>query len=115
MNVSVTGALPITDTWHRNHEFVSPYYEATLYSANCTLVLSNMTPDDACFFSLDTHNFSLPAFPPVFKFVDREAANLHRFYEVIPEVYSTQDRFEVVEISAGVLNRHRELLRSQSE
>ncbi len=56
LSVSVTGELPITYTWHRNYDFYPPYYEVTLYSTNCTLVLTNMTPADACFFSLDTHN-----------------------------------------------------------
>jgi hypothetical protein len=55
LSVSVTGALPITYTWHRNFEFTN-YYTATLDSTNCTLVLSNLTPDKACFFNLDVNN-----------------------------------------------------------
>jgi len=140
LSVSVTGALPITYTWRRNFEFTN-YYRVTLDSTNCTLVLTNLTPADACFFSLDTQNafgygpgkqvivavlssgmatngfaltirgltnsvwtincitnlahpewftltnFSIPRSPPVFKFVDLEATNLNRFYEVIPRVY----------------------------
>jgi hypothetical protein len=55
LSVSVTGALPITYTWHRNYEFTN-YYSATLDSTNFTLVLSNMTPSQACFFNLDVSN-----------------------------------------------------------
>lgn len=33
-----------------------PYYSETLYSTNCTLILSNMTPEDACFFNIDVKN-----------------------------------------------------------
>jgi hypothetical protein len=139
LSVSVTGALPITYTWHRNFEFTN-YYSVTLDSTNCTLVLTNLRPADACFFNLDTQNsfghgpgkqvivavissgmatngfalnirgltnsvwtikcttnlaapewftltnFGIPRSPPVFKFVDLEATNLNRFYEVIPKV-----------------------------
>jgi hypothetical protein len=141
LSVSVSGALPITYTWHQNFNFSTPYYQATLNSTNCTLVLTNLQPSDAGFFSLDTQNaygygpgkqvavgvissgmatngfvltvygltnstwtvncttnlnppqwftltnFSIPSSPPVFKFVDLEATNLNRFYEVIPKVY----------------------------
>jgi hypothetical protein len=55
LSVSVAGALPITYTWHRNFEFTN-YYQVTLDSTNCTLVLTNMAPADACFFNLDTQN-----------------------------------------------------------
>ncbi len=55
LSVSVTGALPITYTWHRNFEFTN-YYSVTLDSTNCSLVLTNMTPDKACFFNLDVSN-----------------------------------------------------------
>lgn len=140
LSVSVSGALPMTYTWFRNFEFFQPYYQVTLDSTNCTLVLTNLTPDDACFFSLQTQNadgygpgvqvivavisagmetngfaltirgltnstwtvncstnlaedwvtltnFSIPLFPPVFRCVDLEATNRHRFYQVIPTVY----------------------------
>ena len=140
LSVSVTGALPITYTWHRNFEFTN-YYRVTLDSTNCALVLTNLTPADACFFNLDTQNsfgngagkqvivavmssgmdtngfaltirgltnsvwtinystnlalpdwvtltnFSIPRTPSVFEFVDLEATNLNRFYQVIPTVY----------------------------
>ena len=55
LSVSVTGALPITYTWHRNFESTN-YYQVTLDSTNCILILSNMVPADACFFNLDTKN-----------------------------------------------------------
>lgn len=55
LKVAVSGALPITYTWRRNFDF-NPYYEATLNSTNCTLVLTNLAPSDACFFNLDCHN-----------------------------------------------------------
>lgn len=55
LSVSCTGSLPITYTWHRNFEFTN-YYSATLDSTNCTLVLTNMTPEKACFFNLDVSN-----------------------------------------------------------
>ena len=141
LSVTVSGALPITYTWHQNFNFATPYYQATLYSTNCTLVLTNLQPSDAGFFSLDTQNsygngpgvqtavavissgmatngfvltvygltnsvwtvncttnltspnwftltnFSVPANPPVFQFVDLEATNLNRFYKVISTVY----------------------------
>ena len=57
LSVSVTGALPITYTWKRNFEFTN-YYQATLFSTNCFLVLTNLTPDTACFFRLDVNNAS---------------------------------------------------------
>jgi len=56
LSVTVSGALPITYTWHQNFNFATPYYQATLYSTNCTLVLTNLQPSDAGFFSLDTQN-----------------------------------------------------------
>lgn len=140
LSVSVRGALPITYTWHQNFNFATPYYQATLYSTNCSITLTNLQPSDAGFFSLDTQNadgygpgkqavvgvisagmatngfvltvygltnsvwtvkckrnmnskwftltnFSIPSYPPVFTFVDLEATNLNRFYQVIPKVY----------------------------
>lgn len=140
LSVSVSGALPITYTWRRNFEFTN-YYQVTLDSTNCTLVLTNLAPADACFFNLDTQNaygygsgkqvivavissgmetngfaltirgltnswwtincttnlsspnwftvtnFSIPRSPPVFKFVDVEATNLNRFYQVFSTVH----------------------------
>lgn len=140
LTVSVSGALPMTYRWRRNFDF-TPYYEVTLDSTNCTLVLTNLTPDKACFFNLDVSNaygygpgkqavvavissgietngfvltvygltnsiwrvdcntnlqaanwftltnFSIPARPPVFRFVDLEATNMNRFYRVIPKVF----------------------------
>jgi hypothetical protein len=38
----VSGALPITYTWHKNFDFFTPYYEATLDSTNCTLVIQEL-------------------------------------------------------------------------
>jgi hypothetical protein len=141
LSVSVTGALPITYTWHQNFNFSTPYYQATLYSTNCTIVLTNLQPADAGFYSIGVQNadgygagkqavvgiissgiatngfvltvygltnsvwtvnyktnfssstwmtltnFSIPSYPPVFKFVDLQATNLSRFYQVIPKVY----------------------------
>lgn len=140
LSVSVSGALPITYTWHQNLNFATPYYQVTLNSTNCTLALTNLQPSDAGFFSLDTQNsfghgpgkqaavavissgmatngfvltingltnsfwtincttnlnppswftltnFGIPANPSGFRFVDRQATNLNRFYQVIPKV-----------------------------
>jgi len=55
-SVSVSGALPITYTWYQNFNFETPYYQATLYSTNCTLLLTNLQPSDAGFFSLQAQN-----------------------------------------------------------
>lgn len=55
LSISVTGELPITYTWHRNFELTN-YYEVTLDSTNCTLILTNMTAEQACFFNLNTQN-----------------------------------------------------------
>lgn len=141
LSVSVSGALPITYTWtwFRNGLPPTQYYQATLNSTNCTIVITNLQLSDAGFFNLDTQNaygygegkqvviavisagmetngfvlniygltnsvwtvncttnmppqwFTLTNFwiPPgnSFKFVDLEATNLSRFYEVIPKVY----------------------------
>jgi hypothetical protein len=140
LSIAVTGAVPITYTWHRNFDFSKPYYEATLDTTNCTLTITNVTMENAGVFTVDLQNndgsgpgaeavvavisagmetngfvltiqgvtnsvwtvncttnippqwftltnFSIPADPPVFKFVDLEATNLNRFYEVIPKVY----------------------------
>jgi hypothetical protein len=140
LSVSVAGTLPITYEWRRNLEW-TPYYLETLDSTNCTLLLTNMTPDKSCFFSLQVSNaegyatgkqvivavigagietngfaltifgltnsiwrvdyatnlaspqwqtltnLSIPRTPSWFKFVDLQATNLNRFYQVHPTVY----------------------------
>lgn len=141
-SISVSGPLPITYTWlwFRNGLPPTLYYQATLDSTNCTIVITNVQLSDAGFFNIDTQNsygpgpgqqavlavispgietngfvlnvygltnsiwtvncttnlsppewftltnFSIPQ-TRKFKFVDREATNLNRFYQVIPIVY----------------------------
>jgi hypothetical protein len=55
LSMTVAGALPITYTWHRNFESTN-FYSATLDSTNCTLVLPNMKPEDACWFTVEISN-----------------------------------------------------------
>jgi len=55
LHVEAAGILPLTYTWRRNREATN-YYQVTLDSTHCTLVLSNLTPAQACFFSLDVNN-----------------------------------------------------------
>lgn len=141
-SISTSGALPITYTWMWFKNGKSPilYYQETLDSNNCTIVLTNLQPSDAGFFNLDIQNsqgygpgsqvavgvissgmetngfaltvygltnsvwtvnyttnlaqpnwftltnFSIPHNPRLVKFVDLEATNLNRFYQVIPFV-----------------------------
>ena len=142
-SVTTSGALPITYTWtwFRNGLPPTQYYQASLNSTNCTIVITNLQSSDAGFLNLETQNaygygpgkqaaiavissgmatngfvltvygltnstwtvncttnlnppqwftltnFSVPNYPPVVQFVDLEATNLNRFYEVIPTVY----------------------------
>lgn len=58
LSVTASGALPITYTWtwFKNGLAPTQYYQATLNSTNCTIVISNLQPSDAGFFNLDTQN-----------------------------------------------------------
>jgi hypothetical protein len=51
----------------------------SVWTINCS---TNLSPSN--WFTLT--NFGIPANPPVFTFVDLEATNLNRFYQVIPKV-----------------------------
>lgn len=140
LTVSMSGDLPITYTWNRNFEPTN-YYEVTLDSTNCTLLLTNLKPADACVFLLQGKNadgdsqvkeivvgviasgmatngfaltvygttncvwnvncttniaapewfnlakFNIPVNFSSYTYVDLEATNLSRFYQVIPIVY----------------------------
>jgi hypothetical protein len=55
LTASMAGELPMTYTWFRNYR-MQPYYQETLDSTNCTLVLTNMTPDTAAYFWLNVSN-----------------------------------------------------------
>jgi hypothetical protein len=55
LSVSVTGDLPINYKWRRNYES-GYFYDVTLDSTNCTLVLSNLTPSMAATFSVRAEN-----------------------------------------------------------
>ena len=57
LSVSVTGELPITYQWRRwKGSVISDYWNPTLDSTNCTLVLTNVQASDACLFLLDINN-----------------------------------------------------------
>lgn len=140
LTVSMSGTLPITYKWNRNFESTN-YYEVTLDSTNCTLLLTNLTPADACVFLLHGENadgssqykeivvgviasgmatngfaltvygttnclwtvncttnianpdwfnvtkFNIPVNFASYTYVDLQATNLSRFYQVIPTVY----------------------------
>jgi hypothetical protein len=90
--VSVAGELPITYTWHRNFEHTN-FYTATLYSTNCTLVLTNMTPDKACFFNLDINNAA--GYAPDSQVITRAALSTNG--------RAKSDLLSVVRFRAGVL------------
>ena len=57
-SVTTSGALPITYTWtwFRNGLPPTQYYQATLNSTNCTIVITNLQTSDAGFINLDTQN-----------------------------------------------------------
>lgn len=58
LSVSTSGDLPITYTWmwFKNEQPPIPYYQETLDSTNCTIVLTNLQPSDAGFFNLNIQN-----------------------------------------------------------
>jgi Immunoglobulin domain len=75
-------AIAVISSGMATNGFVLTTYGLTnsVWTINCT---TNLNPPN--WFTLT--NFSIPSYPPVFKFVDLEATNLNRFYQVIPKVY----------------------------